>query len=118
MVQQGFRSRANSLRQARFIPAVEYLQANRHRKVLIEKMHAIFQNYDVILSPTFGGRQLLITNLTGHPALAIPTGQDEKGRPTSITLLGNLYEEAILLTIAKQLQDKTNFEAQIPPGFK
>ncbi len=118
MVQQDYRSRANSLRQARFIPAVEYLQANRHRKVLIEEMHKIFKNYDVIISPTFGGRQLLITNLTGHPAVALPNGFDKKGRPTSITLLGNLYEEAILLAIAKQFQEQTDFEEKHPPQFK
>ena len=118
MVQQDYRSRANSLRQARFIPAVEYLQANRHRKVLIEKMHEIFQNYDVIIAPTFGGRQLLITNLTGHPAVALPNGFDKKGRPTSITLLGNLYEEAILLAIAQQFQEQTNFEEQHPANYQ
>jgi len=118
MVQQDYRSRANSLRQARFIPAVEYLQANRHRKVLIEEMHKIFKQYDVIISPTFGGRQLLITNLTGHPAVAIPNGFDEKGRPTSITLLGNLYEEAILLAMAKQFQEQTEFEEKHPNQFK
>jgi len=118
MVQQDFRSRANSLRQARFIPAVEYLQANRHRKVLIEEMYLIFQQYDVILAPTFGGRQLLITNLTGHPALALPTGLDSKSRPTSMTILGNLYEEAMVLGMAKQFQDKTNFEEAHPPNFR
>lgn len=118
MVQQDYRSRANSLRQARFIPAVEYLQANRHRKVLIERMEDIFQKYDVIIAPTFGGRQLLITNLTGHPAVALPNGFDKKGRPTSITLLGNLYEEGILLGIAKQFQEKTNFEEMHPPDYK
>jgi len=118
MVQQNYRSRANSLRQARFIPAVEYLQANRHRKVLIEEMYKIFKNYDVIISPTFGGRQLLITNLTGHPAVALPNGFDKKGRPTSITLLGNLYEEAILLAIAKQFQEQTDFKEKHPPQFK
>ena len=118
MVEQNYRSRANSLRQARFIPAVEYLQANRHRKVLIEEMHKIFKQYDIIISPTFGGRQLLITNLTGHPAVALPNGFDEKGRPTSITLLGNLYDEANLLAVAKQFQEQTNFEEKHPPQFK
>lgn len=117
MVQQDYRSRANSLRQARFIPAVEYLQANRHRKVLIERMHEIFQHYDVIIAPTFGGRQLLITNLTGHPAIALPNGFDKKGRPMSITLLGNLYDEGVLLAIAKQFQDRTNFEEIHPPNY-
>ncbi|MEM6316033.1 MAG: amidase [Bacteroidota bacterium] len=117
MVQQTYRSRANSLRQARFIPAVEYLQANRHRKVLIEEMATIFEQYDVILTPTFG-RQLLITNLTGHPALALPTGLDEKNHPTSLTLLGGLYEEGLLLRIGQQFQERTSFEDQHPPNFK
>lgn len=118
MVEQGYRSRANSLRQARFIPAVEYLQANRHRKVLIEEMHEIMKEFDVIIAPTFGGRQLLITNLTGHPALALPNGFDKKGRPTSISLLGNLYDEATLLGLAKAFQEQTDFEEQHPPKFK
>ncbi|MEM1121601.1 MAG: amidase [Bacteroidota bacterium] len=117
MVQQTYRSRANSLRQARFIPAVEYLQANRHRKVLIEAMASTFKEFDVILTPTFG-RQLLITNLTGHPALALPTGLDEKNHPTSLTLLGGLYDEGLLLRIGQQFQERTLFEDQHPPNFK
>ena len=118
MVQQSQRSRANSLRQSRFIPAVEYLQANRHRKVLIEKIHELVKEFDVIITPTFGGRQLLITNLTGHPALTMPTGLDKKGRPTSITLLGNLYDEATLLALARAFQNETAFEEKHPPKFR
>ena len=79
MVQQGRRSRANSLRQARFIPAVEYIQANRHRSILIERFHRLISEYDVIIAPTFGGKQLFLTNLTGHPSICLPNGFDEKG---------------------------------------
>ncbi len=118
MVEQGPGSRANSLRQSRFIPAVEYLQANRHRKRLIEAMHALMQQYDVILTPTFAGRQLLITNLTGHPALSLPTGWDGKGRPTSMTLLGNLFDEATLVALGRKFQERTNFAGQQPPLFR
>ena len=118
MVQQNTRSRANSLRQSRFIPAVEYLQANRHRKVLIEEIQKIFEHYDLIIAPTFGGRQLQITNLTGHPAVAFPTGFDKKGSPTSITILGNLYDEAILLSVVRQFQIVTDHEEKQPPAFK
>jgi Asp-tRNA(Asn)/Glu-tRNA(Gln) amidotransferase A subunit family amidase len=118
MVEQSQRSRANSLRQARFIPAVEYLQANRHRRLLIEKMHEIFKEYDLIICPTFGGRQLLISNLTGHPAVALPSGFDKKNRPTSITLLGGLYEEGILLEVTKAFQDRTSFNKTHPPKFR
>ncbi|MDO6471077.1 amidase [Maribacter sp. 1_MG-2023] len=117
MVEQTQRSRANSLRQARFIPAVEYIQANRHRQVLIEKMQAIMKNYDVLISPTFGNRQLIITNLTGHPVIAIPTGLDKEKHPTSITLVGNLYDEASILLLAKAFQDQTEFDEMHPEGY-
>lgn len=117
LVEQDERSRANSLRQSRFIPAVEYLQANRERKVLIEAMHKLVKEYDVIIAPTFGSRQMQITNLTGHPALAIPTGFDKNGRPTSITLLGNLFEEGKLLEMAMAYQKVTAFDDQHPPLF-
>jgi len=118
MVQQNGRSRANSLRQARFIPAVEYIPANRHRRVLIEEMYELIKDYDVIVAPTFGGRQLQITNLTGHPALAIPTGLDEKGHPTSITLIGNLYDEGAILALGMAFQRATSFDESHPPLFK
>ena len=117
MVQQDYRSRANSLRQSRFIPAVEYLQANRHRKVLIEKMNAFMSKYDVVVSPTFGGTQLLATNLTGHPVVTFPTGLDEKGHPTSLTLIGNLFEEAKILKLAKSFQEASKYDNNHPPLF-
>lgn len=110
-------SRANSLRQSRFIPAVEYLQANRVRTILIEEINRLFAEFDVIIAPSRGGRQLLITNLTGHPALSVPNGLDAKGRPTSFTLLGNLYQEGKILELAKRFQDATDFEEKHPPLF-
>ena len=117
MVEQDQKSRANSLRQARFIPAVEYLQANRHREVLIEKMDTIMKDFDVLISPTFGNRQLVITNLTGHPVISIPTGLDEEKHPTSITLVGNLYDEASILLLAKAFQENTEFDEMHPEGY-
>ncbi|PIB38213.1 amidase [Maribacter sp. 4G9] len=117
MVEQDQSSRANSLRQARFIPAVEYLQANRHREVLIEKMHELIKDYDVIISQSFGNRQLVITNLTGHPVIAIPTGLDKDKHPTSITLVGNLYDEASILLLAKAFQEQTEFDEMHPEGY-
>jgi len=117
MVQHSKRSRANSLRQARFIPAVEYLQANRYRTLLIEEIHDLFKEYDVIISPTFGGRQLLITNLTGHPVATVPTGFDEKGHPTSITFVGNLYQEGVILAFANAFQ-QASFHLKYPPLFR
>ena len=116
MVQQSQRSRANSLRQSRFIPAVEYIQANRARRLLIEEIHQLFTDYDVIIAPTFG-RQLLITNLTGHPVVTVPTGLDNHGRPTSITFIGNLYDEGAILAFANAFQQQTEFDEMHPPLF-
>ena len=118
MVEQGERSRANSLRQSRLIPAVEYIQANRYRSVLIEEVKTLFESFDIILSPSFGKNQLMITNLTGHPAISVPNGFDNKKRPTSISLIGNYYEEHKILYFADILQNKTNYHKKIPPGFE
>jgi len=117
MVQQNYRSRANSLRQSRFIPAVEYLQANRHRQELIEAMHQMMQRFEIVIAPSRGGHQLQITNLTGHPAIALPNGFDDTGHPTSITLLGNLYDETPILELAHRFQQQTEFEERRPPLF-
>lgn len=117
MVEQHYGSRANSLRQARFIPAIEYLQANRQRRQLIEEVNDLFEAYDVIIAPTFRGRQLFITNLTGHPVISLPTGFDKKGRPTSMTFIGNLYDEGSILALAKAFQATTEFDEKHPPLF-
>ncbi|MEQ8364046.1 MAG: amidase [Cyclobacteriaceae bacterium] len=117
MVEQHKGSRANSLRQSRFISAVEYLQANRHRKVLIEKFNKEIQNLDIIVSPTYGRNQSLTTNLTGHPAISIPNGFDKLGHPTSITLLGNLYDEGPILEAAYLIQQSTEFDEKHPERF-
>ena len=117
MVEQDQRSRANSLRQSRFIPAVEYLQANRQRQVLMQKMENLMKDYDVLISPSFGNDQLLATNLTGHPVIAIPTGLDKKNHPTSMTFVGKLYDEASILLLAKAFQDHSEFDELHPPRY-
>jgi len=117
MVEQDEGSRANSLRQARFIPAVEYLQANRHRKVLIEMFNDMIKDYDFIIAPTFRSRQSLITNLTGHPALSLMDGVDKDGHPTSVTLIGRLYEDGKILEAAAIFQKATEFDEMRPELF-
>lgn len=108
-------SRANSLRAGEFIPAVAYIQANRHRTVLMEKIDNLFQKYDLIIALSRGSEQSAMTNLTGHPALTLPTGFDQTGRPTSIVLIAPLYREDILLAVASKYQALTDHEALIPP---
>jgi Asp-tRNA(Asn)/Glu-tRNA(Gln) amidotransferase A subunit family amidase len=117
MVEQTRGSRANSLRQSRFIPAVEYLQANRVRRQLIEEVNALFSQYDIIIAQTFRGSQLLTTNLTGHPVISVPNGFDQRNRPTSFTLIGNLYDEGAILNLAKAYQQATAFDEKHPPLF-
>jgi Asp-tRNA(Asn)/Glu-tRNA(Gln) amidotransferase A subunit family amidase len=106
----------NVFRAARFIPAVEYIQANRIRTELIEQMDSIMQTVDVYLTPSWEGPNLYLTNLTGHPQLVIPNGFIE-GLPTSISIVGKLYGEAELLEFGKIAQELTGFHSHHPPGF-
>ncbi len=104
----------NAFREARMIPAVEYIQANRLRTLVMEAMAKIMSKVDVFVTPSYGGDVLLLTNLTGHPAVVVPNGFDEKGSPTSISFIGNLYGEAETLAIAKAYQDVTDFHLKHP----
>ena len=108
----------NQFRTSRFIPAVEYINAYRHRYILMQKVNEVIKNYDAFICPTYAGNQVAITNLTGHPAVIFPTGINKNNLPTSITLIGKLYGEAILLAIAKAFQDATEFNKQHPDLFK
>jgi len=108
----------NIFRGAQFIPAVQYIQANRLRYKLIQEMFNTIKDFDVIIAPSFGGNQLLLTNLTGNPCVVVPNGLDKKGHPTSISFIGNLYDEATLLSFARMFQDNTSYDNQRPPLFK
>jgi Asp-tRNA(Asn)/Glu-tRNA(Gln) amidotransferase A subunit family amidase len=114
LVQQIQNAWPNMLRLARLIPAVEYIQANRIRTLIMHAMADLMETIDVYVAPTSVGNNLLLTNLTGHPAIALPNGFSATGTPTSITFNGRLYEEATLLAVAKQYQDATDFHLQHP----
>lgn len=107
----------NTFRAARFIPAVEYINALRLRDILIEEYYEKTKDYDVIITPSFGGDQLGMTNLTGHPCLVVPNGFDEKNHPTSISFLGKLYGEAALISIGRAFQESTEWDKKHPPLF-
>jgi len=117
LVRQVSNAWPNVFRASRFIPAVEYIQANRLRYMLLQETDKLFDEADVIVTPTFGGDQLLLTNLTGHPCVVVPNGFNDNGEPTSITFLAKLYDEASLLAFAKWYQDITAFNEMLPPGF-
>lgn len=97
----------NTFRQARFIPAVEYLQAQRIRFLLIQEMARLMEKIDVYVAPSDTGDNLLLTNLTGHPCVVMPNGFSSATppTPTSITFVGKLFGEADLLVAAKACQD-------------
>ncbi len=101
-------------RSARFIPAVEYIQANRLRRLLMEAVAERMKNVDVFVTPSDGGNIQLVTNLTGHPAVVVPNGFNEKGSPTSISFIGNLYGEAQTLRLAQAYEQATDFRLKHP----
>ncbi|WP_223808964.1 amidase [Rufibacter hautae] len=114
MVNQDRNAWPNTFRSARFIPAVEYLQAQRVRYQLIQEMDKLMQKVDVYVSPSLGGSNLVVTNLTGHPCVVIPNGFTNQNRPTTITFIGKLFGEAELLAFVKAYQDKTDFHKKHP----
>jgi Asp-tRNA(Asn)/Glu-tRNA(Gln) amidotransferase A subunit family amidase len=123
----------NFYRAARFVPAVEYIQANRARMLAIQSISKAFENVDVVITPTYSA-QLVATNLSGHPALILPNGFRETdarpptttpqgevvsdyggpGTPVSLTFLGQLYGEAKLLAFARAYQEATGFHLRHP----
>jgi Asp-tRNA(Asn)/Glu-tRNA(Gln) amidotransferase A subunit family amidase len=122
----------NTFRSARFIPAVEYIQAARARRMAMREVAKVFQGFDVVVAPT-QSEQLVITNLTGHPSVILPNGLRGSDAPkppsddpgdfrnaggpgtmASLTFLGNLYGEAKLLAFARAYQDATGFHLQHP----
>ena len=131
LTSQGKDDWPNSFRTSRFIPAVEYIQASRARMLAMEQVAKVFEQVDVIVAPT-NSTQLVVTNLTGHPAVIVPNGfrgedapkprVDENGdlqpggpgTPVSLTFLGNLYGEAKMLSLAKAYQDATDFHLKHP----
>ncbi len=126
----------NLFRVNRFYPAVDYIQANRARTLLMRGMAELFSKVDVIVVPSSSAAQLTITNLTGHPAVIIPnairgqdapkppaidTGDDDSiggpGTPISITFLGGLYQDPKVLAFAGAYQAASSVMNLKPPGF-
>lgn len=114
LVRQERNAWPNVLRAARFIPAVEYLQANRLRTRLVDGMQQVFGEVDVLLAPCFAGRQLLATNLSGHPSLALPTGFGRDGMPTAICLVAGGFGEADLLIAARDIRRLARLDVPVP----
>ncbi len=111
----GYSDWAKRFRWARYVPAIDYVQANRARSLLIEEADEIFQRVDVLI-----GRvtlSALQSNITGHPELVIPHGLDKNDMPVGIILTGKLFGESALIKLAHTYQMKTGYH-QIHPDLK
>jgi Asp-tRNA(Asn)/Glu-tRNA(Gln) amidotransferase A subunit family amidase len=104
----------NTFRRRRFVPAVEYLQAQRIRFLLIQEVGKLFEKVDLVVAPSFAGKGLLISNLTGNPCVVVPNGFSKAETPTSICFIGKLFGEADLLAVAKKYQDATEWNQKHP----
>ena len=132
LTMQGEGDWPNDFRVSRFYPAVEYIQANRARTLAIRELSKVFEQVDVVVTPT-NGDQLVATNLTGHPALILPNGlrgadapQPPKvddgdnddiggpGTPVSLTFLAGHYQDAKLCAFARAYQEATGFHKLHP----
>jgi Asp-tRNA(Asn)/Glu-tRNA(Gln) amidotransferase A subunit family amidase len=107
-----------SFRSARFVPAVEYINANRARTLLMQRMHDALGDVDVVIMPNTA---LNLTNLTGHPQVSVPAGfrtnQRQREVPVSIQFIGRLYEDAMMLRVAQAWQDATTHHLRHPAEF-
>lgn len=116
MVRQTKNAWPNRFRVARFIPAVEYVQAQRVRTKMIQDLYQVLkkEKIEVYITPAYAGGNLTYTNLSGHPSICLPNGFNKSEMPTSITFTAQLYAEAKLLAIAKMYQDATDWHKNHP----
>jgi Asp-tRNA(Asn)/Glu-tRNA(Gln) amidotransferase A subunit family amidase len=82
--------------------------------MLMQAMAEKMKGIDVFVAPSYGGSTLLLTNLTGHPAVVVPAGENKEGRSMSISFIGNLFEEGKTLTVARAFQEATDFHLMYP----
>jgi Asp-tRNA(Asn)/Glu-tRNA(Gln) amidotransferase A subunit family amidase len=102
----------NTFRQARFVPAVEYIRAMRGRTQLQHVFDGFMSKYDALLEPGINGT-LGTTNLTGHPAMVVKCGM-ANDMPRMLMLTGQLYQEATLARIAMAYEQATEWKDKHP----
>jgi Asp-tRNA(Asn)/Glu-tRNA(Gln) amidotransferase A subunit family amidase len=110
----------------RLLPAMEYLNAQRVRTLLMKGMARVMEDIDVYLVPfdygdytpnPIANMNTSVTNLTGHPCVVVPHGFNEKGNPTSLTFIGKLFGEAEMLALARAYQNATEWHLKHPKQF-
>jgi Asp-tRNA(Asn)/Glu-tRNA(Gln) amidotransferase A subunit family amidase len=129
----------NQFRQARFLSAVDYVQADRLRRKVAQEMARILAEVDLLLVPSLRDEMLTIGNFTGHPSLTLRAGfvQVSQARsdwapdpahplpkfspprrvPHGVTLIGRLFDEGTLANVGMALERTFNAAGERPPGF-
>jgi Asp-tRNA(Asn)/Glu-tRNA(Gln) amidotransferase A subunit family amidase len=129
----------NLFRQARFLSAVDYVQADRLRRMVAQEMAALMDSVDLLLVPSLRGEMLTISNFTGHPSLTLRTGFVEVSEarsdwapdpahplprfdpprrvPHGVTLVGRLFDEGTLGRAGLALERAAGVAMATPPGF-
>jgi Asp-tRNA(Asn)/Glu-tRNA(Gln) amidotransferase A subunit family amidase len=113
-ISEGLNTWPATFRRGQFIPAVEYLRANRLRSLLIRDIEEVLAPVDVLV----GGDTVAWSNLTGHPMLAVPNGftkQKTAEQPTSLLFTGRFFGEEALLAVGHAYQQATGFHLRRPP---
>jgi Asp-tRNA(Asn)/Glu-tRNA(Gln) amidotransferase A subunit family amidase len=129
----------NLFRQARFLSAVDFVQADRFRRKVAEEMARVFSEVDLLLVPSLRDEMLTITNFTGQPSLTLragfvevtkarsdwvedanhpfPTFHPARRVPHGVTLIGRLFEEGTLCAAGIAMERSFNVMGEHPPGF-
>src|SRR6202042_1755629 len=129
----------NIFREARFLSAVDFVQADRFRRKVAEEMARVFSHVDLLLVPSLRDEMLVITNFTGHPSLTLRAGFVEVSEarsdwapdpqhplpklspprrvPHGVTLIGRLFDEGTLGSAGVALEQAFGVEAMRPAGF-
>jgi Asp-tRNA(Asn)/Glu-tRNA(Gln) amidotransferase A subunit family amidase len=117
----GVRPRSSRfLRACQLVTAVDYLQANRRRAVIMQDVARVMSGVDALFFTllTLDSRTSLnpVMSLTGHPSVAVPNGLSERGTPVGVMFSGQLYRDGELLALARAFEQATS-APRIPPRF-
>jgi Asp-tRNA(Asn)/Glu-tRNA(Gln) amidotransferase A subunit family amidase len=129
----------NTFRQSRFVSAVDFVQADRFRRMVAQEMQRVFSQVDLLLVPSLRDEILTITNFTGHPSLtlragfvkvtqprsdwapdpkhALPTFNQARRVPHGVTLIGRLFDEGTIARVGLAMERSLNVVDEVPPGF-
>jgi Asp-tRNA(Asn)/Glu-tRNA(Gln) amidotransferase A subunit family amidase len=129
----------NIFREARFLSAVDFVQADRFRRKVAEEMMRVFSEVDLLLVPSLRDEMLTLTNFTGHPSLTLragfvevskarsdwapdpknpmPTFSTPRRVPHGVTLIGRLFDEGTVASAGLALERAFGVVDERPPGF-